>query len=182
MVTLAMSLLASATVTPPTGAAVPRLIGKATVCPNPKVRLTGRTMPPGEATVTLAVAFGTLGSPVVAVIVAVPVALPVTGTLTLVASAGIVTEDGTLATAELLEPSPMTMPPAGAGAESVNLRFCVPAPAKVRLAGKKLRDAPTCTCWLVEPKPKAEAVNVIDPKLMPLNRGAENGAVWPSRI
>src|SRR4051812_3660354 len=117
MASFAVSLETSVTVTPPTGAGVPRLIGNAAVCPSPRVGLEGRTIAPGEVTVTLAVAFATLASPEVAVIVAVPAAFPETGTFTLLADAGMVTEAGTLATPELLELRVITMPPAGAGAE-----------------------------------------------------------------
>src|SRR5215216_2903106 len=121
MVRIAVLLLASVTVTPPAGAGEPRLIGYAALCPSPIVRLEGRLIAPGEVTVTLAVALATPASPEVAVSVAVPTAFPVTGTLTLVANAGIVTEAGTLATPELLELSPTARPPAGAGDETLRL-------------------------------------------------------------
>src|SRR5438045_1182077 len=70
-------LLKSVTVTPPKGAGDPRVIGKPVVCPRPTVGFCGRTMAPGDVTVTLAVAFATVASPEVAVIVAVPGAFPV---------------------------------------------------------------------------------------------------------
>src|SRR5215472_16258189 len=94
-VTLVVSLLLSVTVTPPAGAAVPRVIAKAADCPGATTTLEGKVMVPGAATVTLAVVSATLGR-ALAWMVVVPGATPVTGTLTLVALAAKLTVAGTV--------------------------------------------------------------------------------------
>jgi hypothetical protein len=63
-----------------------------------------------------------------AVMRAVPVATPVTGTAAVVAPARIVTEAGTVAAAVLPEARATVTPPAGAATDSVTVRFWV-APA-----------------------------------------------------
>ena len=80
-----------------------------------------------------------------AVIVAVPGATPVTGTVAVVPFAAMFTETGTVAAAVLLEVRPTVKPPAGAGPDSVTVRFCVPVPVMVVLVGLKLRLAVTAT-------------------------------------
>src|SRR5690242_16563315 len=73
------ALLLRFTVTPPEGAAVPRVTGNATVVLRPMFALAGRPMDPGELTVTEAVAFAMFGVDVLAVMVACPAATGVTG-------------------------------------------------------------------------------------------------------
>jgi hypothetical protein len=104
------------TVTPPVGAAVVRLIGKATVWPSPTDKL-GRVMEPRSATVADRVPLATFGVGVLAVIVEVPCAIPCKVTLVLVAPLEITTRDGTVTAAVLLEDRLTGRPPVGAGAE-----------------------------------------------------------------
>jgi hypothetical protein len=59
--TLDESLLESATVTPPVGAGVPRVIGNGAVCPGESDVLAGRPIVPGPETVTAAVVSGIKG-------------------------------------------------------------------------------------------------------------------------
>ena len=97
-------------------------------------------MPPDvvtEVTVTLAVVSAIVGK-ALAWIVVVPAPTPVTGTMALVAFAAKFTVSGTVATAGLLELKLMIRPPVGAGADSVNVRFCVAVPVIDRLVGEKL--------------------------------------------
>ena len=77
--------------------------------------------------------------------VAVPGATLVTATLTLVALAVKFSVEGTVATPVLLELRLIVKPPAGAGADRFNVKFCVAIPAMVRLAGEKVAVAVTCT-------------------------------------
>jgi hypothetical protein len=119
------SLLASVTVT-----------SEATTCGSVTVKGTDRPRPtgvlagtsiPGKTitlTVTLTVAIGILGALAVAVIVAPPTATPVTGTVTVDVPAVKLTDAGTAATAALLELRLTSRPPAGAGPDSVSVRFC----------------------------------------------------------
>jgi hypothetical protein len=73
--------------------------------------------------VTFAVVLATFGTLGVAVMTAEPAALHVTGTLKLVAFAVKLTFEGTVATPELLELRETDKPLAGAGADSVSVRF-----------------------------------------------------------
>lgn len=118
----------------------------------------------------------------VARIVVVPFPAPVTGTLALVLFAAIMTDAGTVATAGFVELRLTGKPPAGAGPESVSIRFCVAVPAIVRFCGEKLSDAVTCTDWVAEPKPGADAVMVAGPTPTPLIRGWVAGAFDPAGI
>jgi hypothetical protein len=182
IVSFAASLLTSVTVTPPGGAGVPNVIGNGAVCPSPTVAFDGRPMAPGNVTVTLAVALATPTSPEVAVIVAVPTPLAVTGTFMLVTLAGIVIDAGTVATPELLELRLTVKPPAGATAERLREMFWVPVPVIVRLGGKNPSVAVTCTNWLVEAKPVADAVIVAEGKSRPVTVGVTAEVVCPSGI
>jgi hypothetical protein len=133
------------TVTPPAGAGA----GSVTVnCPV-WLRFTERfaAIPnaPALCTVTVAVAFGTVAIPVLAVIGAVPSDTPVTATTALVPPAAIVTLPGTVATAGFPEVRLTTSPPAGAGDDRRKVTFWVVRPAIVGAAGSKLRAAPTVT-------------------------------------
>ena len=60
----------------------------------------------------------------------------------------------------------MVTPPAGAAADSLSVRFCVPA-LKVRLVGLKTTVAFTCTAELAGVKPLAVAKMFAVPKLAP---------------
>ena len=73
-------------------------------------------------------------------------------------------------------------PPAGAGDESSNVRFCVAVPVIVALLVKKLSVAVTRTVSLSPLRPKADAVIAADPKAIPVTIGEEGGVVAPSRI
>jgi hypothetical protein len=110
-----------------------------------------------------------------AVMVAVPVDTPVTGTRALVESALMLTVGGTAATSGLLDVSFTTKPLEGAGAGSNSVRLCVDVPLIIRLAGEKLIAAAepnvTCTTWLVDAKPNADAVMVADPAPRPSTSG-----------
>ena len=79
---------------------------------------------------------------------AVPGATLVTATLTLVALAAKFTVEGTVATPVLLELKLIVKPPAGAGADRFNVKFCVSVPTIVRVAGAKLAVALTFTLTL----------------------------------
>ena len=129
-------------------------------------------------TVTLAVVAATLGS-ALAWITADPTATPVTGTVTLLALAANVTIAGTVATAGLLELKSIIRPPAGAGAGKFRIRFCVAAAMSVTLSGENRIVAVTCTGWLADVKPGAEALMIADPKLIPFTCGCVAGVVEP---
>jgi hypothetical protein len=106
--------------------------------------LAGSEIAPRTVTVTVAVVSARFGKEL-AWIVAVPAPTLVTGTLTLVALAGMVTVAGTVATFLLLELRLTVIPPAGAGDDRFSVRFCVATPLIVRVVGEKLRDAVTVT-------------------------------------
>src|SRR5579864_4847854 len=149
IVTFVVSLLLSATVTPPAGAAVPRVTANAADWLGPTVTLEGSVMVPGATTVTLALASAMLGR-ALAWMVAAPGATPVTVTVALLAFAAKLTVAGTVAAAVLLELKLTLTPPAGAGADRFKVRFCVPVPVILMLAGEKVAVAATCTVWLAE--------------------------------
>lgn len=102
-----------------------------------------------------------------------------TGTETLVVPAVKVTVDGTVATPVLSELKFMVTPLAGAGAERINETKRLAVPVIVKDAGKKLSVAVTCTVWLAEIKPVADAVIFADPKSTPVILGVDVGAVAP---
>lgn len=108
--------------TPCGGAAVESAMGNAANCPGATVRLAGTTIDAGcgANTVTLALAAPKPG--VVAEMVAVPAATPVTGTFTLTEPAAKTTVEGTLATAAFVELT-VAVRPAVAGADRVRVRF-----------------------------------------------------------
>jgi hypothetical protein len=121
-----------------------------------------------------------------AVRVADPVAIPVTGTVTLVAPVAKFIVPGTVATLALLLLS-VTVSTAGAGKDKFSCRFCVPVPLIVRLGGEKLMVAVgpgaglvTCTCPLAVGKPKADAVMLADPAPTPVTVIATRVLVAPS--
>jgi len=145
-VAIAESPLLSVTVRPPAGAAVERVIGNATDCPTPTVSPVGSVIVPGATTVTFAVAGTTLVP--LAVITVEPGATPVTGTFTEVAPVENVTAGTTVAAPVFEELRLIITPPAGAGAGSVSVRFCVVVPVIVRVFGLNAGDTLTCTVWL----------------------------------
>ena len=149
IVTLAVSLLDKATVTPPAGAAAGNVTANAAVWLGPTVTFDGRPIVPALTTVTLAVVSAMFGREL-AWIVVVPGVTLVTGTVALVALAAIVTVAGTVATLALLELKLKIMPPAGAGADKFSVRFWVAIPVMVVVLGDKLAVAVTCTVWLAE--------------------------------
>ena len=140
------SLLESERNTPPEGAGFAKVMGKFACWPGGTVRLTGRIMSP--ETVTLAVVSARFGS-ALAWIAVEPAERPVTGTFTVVAPAPKVAVAGTVAAAELLELRLTVTPPAGAGPDSVSVRFWMPDPI-VRTAGVKAIMPVTCAVWLPE--------------------------------
>src|SRR5207302_2228984 len=120
--------------------------------------------------------------------VADPANTPVTGTVTLVIFARIVTAGGTVATPGLLELKLMFRPPEGAGVEMVNVVFCVAIPVIVKLAGEKLMvgpgptPEPEVTCTLAGVNPLADAVMIDTPALTPVTAGARLALVEPCGI
>jgi hypothetical protein len=125
------------------------------------------TMIGDEVTVTLAVAFTT---PVpLAVMVAKPADTPVKETTVLVAPAMKLAVGGTDATPGLLEIRLTFSPLAGAGADKFRATVILLVLEIVRLAGEKLKvGLVTCTNWLMDDQPVAEAVMVADPALTPV--------------
>ena len=96
-------------------------------------------------TVTFAVAL--VRPEKLAVMTAEPPEAPVTGTAMVVAPAVMLTEDGTVAEA-VLEDRAKIMPPAGAGADRVRVRFCVLPVFTARVGGVKLIVAVTLTVFV----------------------------------
>ena len=74
-----------------------------------------------------------------------PAATPVTGTVTVVALAAMVTVAGTVAAAMAEELRLTVSPPVGAGPDKVRVRFLVSVPFTVNVAGVKLMVAVTFT-------------------------------------
>ena len=134
-------LLVTVTKTP-LGEACARVTGYATDKPGPTITLAGRKMPFVIDTVTAAVVSGRPRA--LAWIVAVPEFTPVTGTSAVVAPALIVTVAGTVATPGVSELTLMTVLVC-ADEDSVNVRFCGPAPFKVSVAGVKAIVPLVCT-------------------------------------
>jgi hypothetical protein len=170
-----MLLATSDTVTPFAGAGVESVTGYEIASPKPSVALDGIVMPPGAVTVTVAVAFGTVGMLVDAVIVAVPTVPAVTRTLAEFWPAGIRTEPGTDATVGLLETRFTVNPPVGAKADRTTETACELDCGIVAEFGLKLNVAPTCTVVLAGAKPVAVAVIVAEPNPTPCTRGGDVG-------
>ena len=99
----------------------------------------------------------------VAVMVVVPNAKDVTGTLTVLVPAGIVTLTGTEATDGLLEMRFTVSPAAGVGAERLSAKFCVLNPLIVTDYDAKVMTAPTLTAALAAVYPDASAVMLAVP-------------------
>src|ERR1039458_10127301 len=163
MVSLEVSVLARDTVTPPAGAGVGNVTGKNTCAPNPTVTLDGKPIAPTVTTFTSAAAL--------AWITDVPMAMPVTGTVTLVLVAAKVTVVGTVTAAGLLELILTTRQIGRAGPERFSVKSCVPFTPIVRVCCWKLRVAATCTAFVSPKKPGAEALMLADPRLTPLTAG-----------
>ena len=161
-------LLTSEIVTPPGGALTDNTTCAGRDCPSPTVPTVGMLMDPKTMTVTVAFAPLTLSEAGVAPIVAVPGATPVTGTFTVVAPSGIVTLAGTVAVAVAVELRFTTRPPAGAGAETLRARFCVPPAPTVIEVGEKFRLAETVTVWVSPVSPGADAVMIAEPNVPPV--------------
>ena len=97
--------------------------------------------------------------------VAEPGAMAVTGTVTTLEPGEKVTFAGTVTALMLLEVRLTITPPAGAPADSVSVRFCVPVPVMVRLSGLKATVAITCTAELAGAYPLPVALMFTAPKL-----------------
>ena len=110
-------------VTPPRGAGTDNAIGTVTGTPTLTLALDGQSMEPVLTTVTFSVADASCGIGALAAMIALPPAIPVTGTATLNAPAGNTTPGGTVATAELLEIRKTVSPPTGAGPERLRIAF-----------------------------------------------------------
>src|SRR5437016_7227691 len=101
-----------------------------------------------------------------AVIVADPDPVELTGTDALAMLEPKLTVAGTVATPGLLELTLTVRPPAGAGAFRVSVRLCVKTPLKVKLPGEKDMlvgpapppPEPTCTVRLTVSRPYALAL------------------------
>src|ERR1035437_7289814 len=114
--------------------------------------------------------------------VAEPAAMAVTGTVTTLEPGEKLTVAGTVTALVLLELRLTITPPAGAPADSVSVRFCVPAPLMVRLSGLKTTVAITCTAELAGVYPLAVALMFTAPKLTPVIVGCVPGADWPAAM
>ena len=103
------------------------------------------------AGVTVMAAVASVKPAMLARIVVAPAATPVTGTVTVVALAAIVTVAGTVAV-DVDEELMLTVnPPAGAGPDRVRVRFLVSEPFSVMEAGARLMVAVTftaCVAWV----------------------------------
>jgi hypothetical protein len=123
------------------------------------------------STVIVAVASGMFA--VVAVMVALPAPTPVTGTVALVTPVAKLTVAGTVATAELLEVRVATSPPGGGTWERLSVRFCVPVPLMVAVAGEKVMNRlVTNTDDVADGNPNEVTVIVsVAPSTIPLSVG-----------
>lgn len=150
IVNIEVSLLVSVTVTPPGGAGAGSVTCMAVDWPSPTVTPEGSDRLPGELTVAVAVALVTFGVAVLAVIVVVPRAAPVTETFAVVVPAAIVVVPAIVTTPAGLAASVTFRPPAGAGADKVRVSVLVSVPVRLRVCGEKLNEPVTVTCWLEE--------------------------------
>jgi len=144
--TFETSLLVSVRNTRP-GAGCPKVTGNGTAeLPGGAITLAGKMMP--LMTDTAALALETVDTLEVAVMVAEPVATPVTGTDTLVVFAANTTVAGTVAT-PVFEELKLTSKPLGPAAwDKLSVRFWVAFVLMVAVPGGKLRAAPTVTVGL----------------------------------
>lgn len=153
--------------TPPAPAGFAKVTGNDTVLPGATTVLAG-TMIGGEVTVTLALALEYPGA--LAMMVVDPADIPVTVTTAVDEPAAKLAVGCTVATPGLVELK-LTVNPEAAGADRIREKVLVPVPAMVALDGEKLIvpvEVATCTTWLAEFQPLAEAVMVADPLLTPV--------------
>jgi len=136
--TLVGSLLVRSTLSPFPVAGVDRVTVRVPVWLNPMVAGADRLTDPGGATVTVAVASGMLGA--LTWITVVPTPTLITRAPMPVELALMVTLGGTVATLGLLDVRVKSMPPAGAGPDSVKIKVArFPFPRIVRVAGVIVR-------------------------------------------
>src|SRR5947209_5994344 len=103
-------------------------------------------------------------------------------TVTLVALAGKLTVDGTVAILVSLEVRLMITPEAGAGDERVRVTFCDPTPAITTVEDENATVAPTRMDEVAGVYPGADTPMVVVPRLPPVICGWDAGAVWPAAI
>lgn len=118
-----------------------------------------------------------------AVMLAVPIATPVTCTCALVAPVGIKTVAGTVAIEVLVDARFTVKPGAAAAEDSVSVTFWVPPGVRLIVAGGKLSAVPP-TDTVVDPAayPDAIACTVPAPALMPLTCGCVAGVFAPAAM
>ena len=148
-VNLLLSLLVSVTITPSGGAGVGKVMPMGADWLGPTVTFDAKMIVPALTTVTVADVSATLGR-ALAWMVALPMPVPFTGTVMLVALAAKLTVAGTVATPALLELKLIVKPPLGAGTDRFNVKASVDVPTMLALPGKKLADAVTCTARLTD--------------------------------
>lgn len=135
----------------------------------------------GPFTTTLAVAEGIPVADNVTVVVPRPTL--VMRAPTLLAAALSVTNGGTVATAVLLDCRFTTMPPAGAGPDSVTVITVVwPVPTIVTGEGDVDRVNPTFTVEVAGASPGAETVTDVEPAAMPLTLTGVLDVVCPAEM
>ena len=117
-------LLTSVMVTPPAGAPRGKVIVNDTDCPAGTDRAAGALSWPSAATVTVALVSARFGKPLACTVVD-PAFKPLTGTLTVVAPGPKNTFWGTPTTVGSAALTLMNMPPPGAGADKVSVKFFV---------------------------------------------------------
>lgn len=115
-----------------------------------------------------------------AVMTEAPGTRPDTGTCTEVAPGPIATVGGTEAFTPLLELRFTVRPAAGAGPESVRLKFCEEPLAKEIVAGDSVKNAVTFTVCVAELNPVAAAVIVEVPAPAPFIVGCTEGVAEPA--
>ncbi len=150
-VTLAVSPLESATVTPPWGAGEARATASGAVWPGASVRLEGSVIVPAACTVTVALASDIPEIAATPLTTAVPGATPVMVTVAVVALCGITTDDGAVTTPAGAAVMFTVRPPVGAGADSRKVRFFDSVPASVIADGSNPSEAMVRADWLDEP-------------------------------
>jgi len=141
--------------------------------------LLGIPIVPWFVTVTLLVVFGMLGNKL-AVIVALPAPVAVTGIVAVVEPAANVAVAGTVDTAVLLEVTLIVTPPVGATAERVAVIFDVFGPVMLRVEESVTVAVTVLTAEVVAVNPGAEAVIVADPMFAAVNLGATEACVVPA--
>jgi hypothetical protein len=134
MVNFVWSALVNVIVIPPAGAGTDRLMGRSTVQSYPTAWKAGKMIVGVPTTLALtAIVMESCGTD--ARITAVPVATPVTGTLTLVLPCGINAAACTVAVVLSVEERPRLRPPDGAGPDKTNVKAWVVPAVIVRVEG-----------------------------------------------